>query len=198
MWLITPHGMFSAVQHRDNPDLLVVRERVYADAERLRTWYQDWLDGLATAAGSDLDLPDLPLADITVYEHSDYPWRVIMPRTAWAAFLAEAAEDIDYGNFKDQVKATQGEDRAHVYARVWAVLLSLEYSDPDGRSTGEDNPVDCPRCEGSGRIDTSPAAALRAPWLETDADCPVCDGTGEVTQVEADEWHAEAEDRDYL
>jgi hypothetical protein len=133
MWVITTKGAFSAVQHRDNPDLLVVRTRDHGDAERLEAFYQDFLDETAQAAWVEVTLPDYPSAEILAYEVSDYPWRVIMPKTAWDQFLSEAVEDLDYGNFKDAVKAVQGKDRARVYTRVWSALLELEDLDPMGR-----------------------------------------------------------------
>lgn len=143
MWNATTRGFFSAVQHRDDTDLLVVRTRDHGDAETLVAWYATWKDDLAVFNGNTQDL--LPVPAITTYEWSDYPWRVIMPRTAWGAFLAETVEDLDYGNFKDAVKAQQGADRAQVYSGVWSVLLRLEDLDPKGRRTApieDDEPWD--------------------------------------------------------
>ena len=131
MWTATTKGFFSAVQHRDDTSLLVVRTRDHADAERLAAWYAAWLNDMEKF--DPTATPNLPLPVITSYEWSDYPWRVIMPRTAWGAFLAESVEDLDYGNFKDAVKDRQGKERAQVYSGVWSVLLRLEDLDPKGR-----------------------------------------------------------------
>lgn len=136
MWTATTRGFFSAVQHRDDPSLLVVRTRDHADATTLRDWYAAWQTDMAKIAHALSGKPaalEGPVPAITTYEFSDYPWRVIMPRSAWGAFLAESVEDLDYGNFKDAVKHTQGADRAGVYANVWAALLRLEALDPMGR-----------------------------------------------------------------
>lgn len=133
MWTMTTKGFYSAVQHREDASLLVVRTRDHADAERLEGWYADWMDQLA--AHDTTAVIGMPDPAITSYDHSDYPWRVILPRTAYGAFLAETVEDLDYGNFKDAVKANQGHDRAQVYSSVWSVLLRLEDLDPDGRPT---------------------------------------------------------------
>ena len=46
----------------------------------------------------------------------------------------------------------------------------------------------CPRCKGSGVVDTSPAAAGRAPWLSSDEDCGWCDGTGDTEPEKAEAW----------
>lgn len=145
MWMATTRGFFSAVQHNTNPNLLVVRTRDRSDAESLKDWYQGWIEDTADSAVGDGRAPaEMPDATITTYEFSDYPWRVIMPRTAYAAFVLEAVVDLDYGNFKDAVKATQGPDRAGVYMNVWSALLRLEYLDPFGRNepTWDDEPWD--------------------------------------------------------
>lgn len=132
MWTMTPTGFFSAVQHKTDPTLLVVRTRDHGDAERLEDWYVNWLSDLA-ALGQAMPAAALPMPEIATHEWSDYPWRVIMPRSAYGAFMAEQVEDLDYGNFKDQVKAVQGPMRANVYGSVWAALLRLERLDPKGR-----------------------------------------------------------------
>jgi hypothetical protein len=135
MWTMTPAGFFSAVQHRDDPTLLVVRTRDRSDADHLVDWYATWAQDLI-ALWADTKMagdPGIPDAEVVAYPVSDYPWRVIVPKAAWAAFLAEAVEDLDYGNFKDAVKKAQGPDRAMVYTNVWSALLRLEDLDPLGR-----------------------------------------------------------------
>lgn len=116
---MTTKGYFSAVAHHDDPDLLVVRSRVLADAELLAEWCE--------AEGAERP-------EVVAYQTSDYPWRVILPRSLWASFVAAEAEDIDYTNFKNAVTARQGHARHDVYAKVWGVLLGLE--DMVGALTG--------------------------------------------------------------
>lgn len=147
MWTATAQGFFSAVQHRDDPNLLVVRTRDHADAATLMAWYAAWRTDMAKITHALTRKPtpqEGPRPAITTYAWSDYPWRVIMPRSAWGAFLAESVEDLDYGNFKDAVKQTQGADRATVYGKVWQALLALEDLDPMGRrpTFQEDEPWD--------------------------------------------------------
>lgn len=40
--------------------------------------------------------------------------------------MARLIEDLDYTNFKDEVKKRQGADRAHLYHDVWDVLYRLQ------------------------------------------------------------------------
>lgn len=127
MWIIHPHGGFlSAVQHNDDPSLLVVRARIAADLEALAwTANADREDGPPfTITGGDLT--------------TDYPWRVIVPRKAFAAYVADLVANVDYGNVKAKVYVNDlngipGWRRAEVYGRVWADLLDLERLDPNGR-----------------------------------------------------------------
>jgi hypothetical protein len=108
MWLMTPRGFFSAVQkHEDGTIRVTVRARVKQDL---------------------LNLSDL-LPDAKPYQEkffTDYPWRINVTKEEWAKACAVMALEIDYGNFKDEVKVKQGAARAAAYGRVWSVLLSLE------------------------------------------------------------------------
>lgn len=139
MWIMTPSGFFSAVQHNDDPTLLVVRTRDHSDAETLLGFYVAHRTSLlnqaerAAAAGQPFPMPEMPEPAIVQYDHADYPWRVITPKDVWGRFVAMQAMTIDYGNFKDAVKERQGADRARVYSAVWSDLLALEDLDPMGR-----------------------------------------------------------------
>lgn len=106
--MMTPRGFYSAVQKRDDlPDRVTVRARVKRDLDNLK---------------------DL-LPDAKPYQEdrwSDYPWRINVPVADWSRACALMALEIDYSNFKDEVKRKQGAKRASVYGTVWATLLRLE------------------------------------------------------------------------
>ena len=106
MWLITTRGFYSVVEHRDDPDLLLVRARTREDLEALR----------------DV-LPDL---DVFSDPSADYRWRALVPRGAWQRAVAQLVAEIDYGNFKSGVAQRAGHERAALYADVWATLLRLQ------------------------------------------------------------------------
>jgi hypothetical protein len=57
---------------------------------------------------------------------TDYPYRATISHAAFARGLAEIAADINYSNFKDEVAACLGHERAAIYGRVWTTLLRLE------------------------------------------------------------------------
>lgn len=105
MWLFTDSGFISAVQHRDNPDLLVVRARDRVSLEALAN----------------------PLeAEITTNATSDYPYRIIIEKAEVAEWVETQVMNIDYGNFKNEVAATRGKTFASVLSGVWGRMLDAE------------------------------------------------------------------------
>jgi hypothetical protein len=105
MWLFTETGFVSAVQHRDEPDLLVVRAR-----DRIS------LEGI-------LDYAD---TEITTNAHSDYPYRVIVHKADLTRWVSDAIKFLDYPNFKSQVAVTRGKKFARTLGSVWATMLDAE------------------------------------------------------------------------
>ena len=106
MWLITTIGFFSVVRKPGETDL-TVRARARSDLEELRKVYLPTLG--PTEAGSG----------------TDYPYRARVSSEALAATVARMVEDIDYANFKDEVGAQQGPERAHIYGEIWSTLHKL-------------------------------------------------------------------------
>ena len=102
MWLMTTRGFYSAVQHRDDPDRILVRARCRRDLDAI----------------SDL-VPGEPV----LLEHADYAWRVETDRATWRAAVAVLAAEIDYPNFKG---AIDDPDRHDLYLEVWRVLRVLD------------------------------------------------------------------------
>ena len=110
MWLITPVGFFSVV--RKPTDIknktLTVRSRVRSDLEALQAHY----------------LPEL--GAIQESQVNDYRYRATASQAAVAAAMARLVENLDYANFKDEVKTRQGPARANLYHQVWDVLYRLQ------------------------------------------------------------------------
>lgn len=106
MWLFTTDGFYSAVTHPEAPESVVVRARARDDVLRLIE---------AVGQGTLAETP-----------HSDYRFRVRLPRDTWAAYVAAAAKAIDYPNFKAAIAERQGADRAHVYGAVWAAMFAFQ------------------------------------------------------------------------
>lgn len=106
MWLITTQGFYSAVAHRDHPELIIVRARTREDIEALRR--------------------QIPSLEPVQNAGTDYRWRAAVGRDQWEAACAALAAEIDYPNFKNAVAERQGSWRHDVYAKVWSVLFALQ------------------------------------------------------------------------
>jgi hypothetical protein len=46
----------------------------------------------------------------------------------WSAYVASAAQAIDYPNFKAAIAERQGADRANVYGAIWAAMFAFQQS----------------------------------------------------------------------
>jgi hypothetical protein len=111
MWLFTTDGFFSAVEHKDDASVIVVRARVREDLERL--------------------IARLPLTSqayapkIVTLPWADYAHRIALPRHLWAAYVGEAIADLHYTNFK-QAALTPGTARAQAYHLIWHRLAQWQ------------------------------------------------------------------------
>jgi hypothetical protein len=110
MWIFTTDGFFSAVADRNRPGHVVVRMRLWDDGERLQA---------AIGAGEVIET-----------RGADYRFRICATHSQWSAYLAAAAAEIDYPNFKAAVAARDGMQRAHIYSDVWAVMRELQGRTP--------------------------------------------------------------------
>lgn len=106
MWLFTPTGFLSIVADKNHPRHALVRARVLEDLEAFCE---------RTGAPAPLETPE-----------RDYRFRTSVPFAVLAADLAHQAAGIDYPNFKDEVAARQGNDRARRYGRIWSVMNDLQ------------------------------------------------------------------------
>ena len=106
MWLMTTSGFYSVVEHRRDPERLVVRARAKEDIEALRRW----IPGVE------------PRSDAA----ADYLWRAVVTRAEWVVALAQMASEVDYPNFKAAVAQRQGAERACYYTEVWQVLRRIQ------------------------------------------------------------------------
>lgn len=101
--MMTKVGFFSTVRDNNHKWRVIVRARDREDLVRLR------------------DLMPLPHPAIERTPQADYPFRMRMSKRRFQTLAARLARGIDYGNFKDAVKASDPE-RAEAYTRVWSVL----------------------------------------------------------------------------
>lgn len=100
MWVFLNTAFLSIVQDRDDPSRLLVRSRFAGDIER------------AFAALENLDV--FEMAD------SDYRYRAFVPRQAVADRMAQAAQEVDYDNFKNSIREPK---RVHAAHDIWEAWL---------------------------------------------------------------------------
>jgi hypothetical protein len=109
MWVFSRAGFFSAVEKGNKKGQEVcVRARVLEDFDRLRKLYY----------------PEMGTVERSY--NTDYPYRIYVSHDAWARVMAAMSKDINYANFKGMVAKEQGEERAHLYSDVWAVMYGAE------------------------------------------------------------------------
>ena len=110
MWLITNFGFFSVVEKQEDQGkgTLTIRARSKKDLENLKKKY----------------LP--AMGNIRTDERADYRYRATSPREDIVKAFAQAIQDINYSNFKDEVSKKQGYPRANVYGWVWDSLYTIQ------------------------------------------------------------------------
>jgi len=110
MWIQSVIGTFSIVQKKPTDAFLTIRARRLIDLKRLQKQY----------------LPSLKIESEKPALANDYPFRGTALKTQVANALSDMACAIDYSNFKDAAKLTQGPDVGDIYMQVWGVLRGLE------------------------------------------------------------------------
>lgn len=99
MWILTNNAFVSIVEHRDDPDMLVVRGRHAGDVARF----------LGVLKALEQVTPD-----------ADYRFRIVAKRDAVEKALVRAVRDVTYPNFKNSIR----ESWRHTIAnRIWAIFF---------------------------------------------------------------------------
>lgn len=108
MWIMSTHGFVSVVQHRRDPELLMVRARVEDD---LHAWF--------------------PGKPVKVDAGADYLYRVVVTRDEFAMALLAEAEGIDYdSHVKEEISERAPEplagNRYLAMLKTWAAFEQLQ------------------------------------------------------------------------
>lgn len=114
-WYFTTVGMFSVVcgKHQHGPQ----KGQVDPDTIMLRARSAKHLEAL-TKAHPDL----LKRFEIRKSTGTDYPCRLVVPRTVWLELAARLASSIGYGNFKSAAAQGAGKgdpEYQHLLHEVW-------------------------------------------------------------------------------
>jgi hypothetical protein len=82
-------------------------------------------------------------ADIKTTFDTDYRYRIFVQKANWAAVTAQIVNDIDYGNFKNEVVKVSHE-RASAYADVWSVMYEVQLSEEKAKYSSSLNSIGQP------------------------------------------------------
>ena len=108
MWAFTVEGFYSVVQKDCAGDEVLVRTRQKSD-----------LLNLGERLGVKLNIEE--------NAGTDYRFRAIVNKTDWAFYLADAADEIEYRNFKNTV-SKKDVRRRDAYQRCWEALFEWQES----------------------------------------------------------------------
>lgn len=106
MWIFTTGGYVSAVQDKNDPDILVIRAR---DRQSLET----------LADGAEL-VGEVERPVIIRGAGTDYPYRLSVSRAAFIAWVAhEITHYLTYKNFKDAAEGALGKPWHDTLSAIW-------------------------------------------------------------------------------
>lgn len=117
MWVFTTGGFVSAVEHRDNADMLIVRAR---DRQSLETLVEG-IELSGNAAGNEPQ-------EVEIFKKtpSDYPWRIEVSKATFAMVMVhEIMNYINYSNFKNSLTEIRGEKWHKAAMNVWVDMLAV-------------------------------------------------------------------------
>ena len=117
MWLFTRYGFYSIACARSadgalDPQTVMVRARCRSQLQALQKRF-----------------PALATAEILELPHSDYRFRIVIPKETWNLAVTALVEEQDWSNFKNEVASFQGSagsEYVHALHDVWTVMYELQ------------------------------------------------------------------------
>ena len=100
MWIFLPESFISVVQKPGDTDTLTVRARIKGDIESV-----------------------FPEACVEADKGTDYKYRARVSRQAVAQVLHDQVMDLNWGNFKGEVKDRKRHD---AYMNVWRAMYAVQ------------------------------------------------------------------------
>ena len=189
MWVFTTGGFISAVEHRDNDKLTMIRAR---DKMSLEEFLSSTRKGFVKAGKTEEEAAEMILPWNIYAVEGDYKWRVVMPKSALGVGLAyEATHMVNYSNFKSKLTATRGDKWHDAAMKVWSAMFAIT----DKLKTGNPD-VDNPKPfstyhndKGVSYYDKYPAPKGGGAWSKGSAKKSQTEGTASGSE---DEWMDDA------
>jgi hypothetical protein len=116
LWIFTTRGFFSIVEHKNDPNRVVIRARVRKDIDNIKMLFEEL---------------GLKASDILESLDSDYRYRIFANRIDWVSVMTQIIADVGYTNFKNAVYETgslaiKGK-RHEAYLDIWAIMHELQF-----------------------------------------------------------------------
>lgn len=115
MWVFTTKGFFSIVEHKKDPNRVVIRARIRKDIESIKMLFEKL---------------GLEVSDVVENVSFDYRYRVFASRPDWASAMTKLITDVGYKNFKNAVYEADSleiRDKRHeAYLDIWVIMHELQ------------------------------------------------------------------------
>jgi hypothetical protein len=116
LWVFTTKGFFSIVEHKKDPDRVVIRARISKDIEKIKTLFEEL---------------GLEVSDVVENLSFDYRYRISASRIDWASVMSRLITDMGYTNFKNalyEADSPEIRDKRHeAYLAIWAIMQKLQF-----------------------------------------------------------------------
>lgn len=112
MWIATKFGYYSIVQTKgSNQNLFMVRSRSKQDLENLKN-----------------EISIFRKRKIKEDFFADYFYRIFINREELYSLMMFIVMNIDYSNFKDEIKANKSQkDKLGYYSEIWGIMFDYQY-----------------------------------------------------------------------
>ena len=125
MWIFTKYGFFSIACANKrgsgdiDPNVVMVRSRLKEHLVNLQERFKE------------TDIAKLAIEDST---HTDYRYRIVMPKDEWVAALSEMSAEQTWRNFKNEASLFTrahklGTRYVHALHDIWEVMYRLQAKD---------------------------------------------------------------------
>jgi len=116
LWIFTTRGFFSIVEHKKDPNRVVIRARIRKDIDNIKMLFEEL---------------GLRVSDVVENVSFDYRYRVFASRPDWASVITQLITDMGYTNFKNAVHEADSpkvRDKRHeAYLNIWAIMHELQF-----------------------------------------------------------------------